>query len=95
MPKMSNQGSSVCTSLSVKTAVGRIWRPIQPNDGAAPNVATDQAYALIAGTVGQQSAAFSYVDVFRWTALLAFFCAAAVWLFKKPVKHSAPPPGVH
>ncbi len=26
----------------------------------------------------------AYVDVFRWTAVLAFFCAAAVWLFKKP-----------
>jgi hypothetical protein len=35
------------------------------------------------------------VDIFRWTALLAFFCAGAVWLFKKPVKHAAAPPGVH
>jgi DHA2 family multidrug resistance protein len=32
----------------------------------------------------QQAALRSYVDVFRWTAVLAFFCAGAVWLFKKP-----------
>jgi DHA2 family multidrug resistance protein len=43
----------------------------------------------------QQSALMAYVDVFRWTALLAFFCALAVWLFKKPIKHTAPPPGAH
>ena len=43
----------------------------------------------------QQSALMAYVDVFRWTALLAFFCDAAVWLFKKPIKPAAPRPGVH
>jgi DHA2 family multidrug resistance protein len=43
----------------------------------------------------QQSALMAYVDVFRWTALLAFFCALAVWLFKKPPKNAAPPPGAH
>ena len=43
----------------------------------------------------QQSALLAYVDIFRWTALLAFFCAGAVWLFKKPEKHVTPPPGVH
>jgi DHA2 family multidrug resistance protein len=43
----------------------------------------------------QQSALMAYVDVFRWTALLAFFCAAAAWLFKKPVKHEPLPPGMH
>jgi len=43
----------------------------------------------------QQSALMAYVDVFRWTALLAFFCAGATWLFKKPKKHAAPPQGMH
>jgi hypothetical protein len=43
----------------------------------------------------QQAALKGYVDVFRWTALLAFFCAGAVWLFRKPMKHSATPPGMH
>jgi len=38
----------------------------------------------------------AYVDVFHWTALLAFFCAGAVWLFQKPVKlGGGPPEGIH
>ena len=53
------------------------------------------AFGLMYGLMMQQSALMSYVDVFRWTALLAFFCAAAVWLFKKPERHLAPPPGAH
>jgi DHA2 family multidrug resistance protein len=43
----------------------------------------------------QQASLMAYVDVFRWTALLAFFCAAAAWLFKKPKKLAPMPPGVH
>jgi hypothetical protein len=43
----------------------------------------------------QQSALLAYVDVFRWTAVLAIICAAATWLFKKPSKHSEPPPSMH
>jgi len=53
------------------------------------------AFGLMYGQLLQQAALRSYVDVFRWTALLAFFCAGAVWLFKKPAKHVAPPPGAH
>ncbi len=43
----------------------------------------------------QQSALMAYVDIFRWTALLAFFCACAVWLFKKPDRNAPPPTGMH
>jgi hypothetical protein len=50
---------------------------------------------LIYSLMEQQSTLLAYIDVFRWTGLLAFFCAAAVWLFKKPIKPAAPPPGVH
>jgi DHA2 family multidrug resistance protein len=53
------------------------------------------AFGLMYGELMKQAALRSYVDVFRWTALLAFFCAGAVWLFKKPEKHVAPPPGAH
>jgi len=53
------------------------------------------SFGLLYRMMLQQSALLAYVDVFRWTALLAFFCAIAVWLFKKPIKHSTPPPGVH
>jgi MFS transporter, DHA2 family, multidrug resistance protein len=53
------------------------------------------SFGLIYGLMEQQAVLKAYVDVFRWTALLAFFCAGAVWLFKKPIKPVAPPPGVH
>jgi DHA2 family multidrug resistance protein len=60
-----------------------------------PPAARPGSFGLIYGLMEQQSALMAYVDVFRWTALLAFFCAAAAWLFKKPPKNAAPPPGVH
>ena len=50
---------------------------------------------LLYGLMQQQSALRAYVDVFRWTALLAFFCAGAVWLFRKPPEHHELPEGVH
>jgi DHA2 family multidrug resistance protein len=53
------------------------------------------ALGLIYSLMEQQAALLAYIDVFRATALLAFFCAAAAWLFKKPIKPTAPPPGVH
>jgi len=60
-----------------------------------PAQARPGSFGLIYGLMQQQSALMAYVDVFRWTAVLAFFCACAVWLFKKPAKNVAPPPGVH
>ncbi|MGC1462639.1 MAG: EmrB/QacA family drug resistance transporter, partial [Terracidiphilus sp.] len=60
-----------------------------------PAAARPGAYGLIYGKMIQQSALLAYVDIFRWTAVLAFFCAGAVWLFKKPLPHAAPPPGAH
>ncbi|MFP5209148.1 MAG: DHA2 family efflux MFS transporter permease subunit [Acidobacteriota bacterium] len=60
-----------------------------------PAAARPGSYGLLYGQMQQQSALLAYVDVFRWTALLAFFCAAATWLFKKPPKHGSLPPGVH
>jgi DHA2 family multidrug resistance protein len=53
------------------------------------------ALGLFYGRMQQQAVLMAYVDVFRWTALLAFFCAGAVWLFRKPKKGAAPPPGAH
>jgi MFS transporter, DHA2 family, multidrug resistance protein len=50
---------------------------------------------LIYGLMQQQSALLAYVDVFRWTAILAFGCAAAAWLFRKPIRNAAPRPGEH
>jgi DHA2 family multidrug resistance protein len=53
------------------------------------------SYGLLYGLMQQQSALLAYVDVFRWTAVLAIVCAAATWLFKKPPKHVEPTPGAH
>jgi DHA2 family multidrug resistance protein len=51
-----------------------------------PTAGRPGAMGLMYGMMERQSALMAYVDVFRWTALLAFFCAAAAWLFKKPAK---------
>jgi DHA2 family multidrug resistance protein len=51
--------------------------------------------AFLYESLQQQASLRAYVDIFRWTALLAFFCAFAVWLFKKPPKGAKPPEGVH
>ncbi len=53
------------------------------------------SFGLIYGLMQQQAALLAYVDVFRWTAVLALVCAACTWMFKKPAPHSAPPPGAH
>ena len=50
---------------------------------------------LVYGMLLRQSALLAYIDIFRWTALLAFFCAAAVWLFRKPPKSAKAPEGAH
>jgi DHA2 family multidrug resistance protein len=60
-----------------------------------PGGARPGSFGTIYGLMEQQAALLSYIDVFRWVAILAFFCAAAVWLFKKPAKLAAPPPGAH
>ena len=50
---------------------------------------------LVYGMLLRQSVLLAYIDIFRWTALLAFFCAGAVWLFRKPPKNAKAPEGVH
>jgi DHA2 family multidrug resistance protein len=42
----------------------------------------------------RQALLYSYVDIFRWTALLAFLCVGLVWLFKK-VKPGKAAAGAH
>ncbi len=50
-----------------------------------PSFSDLRAYGLIQGTLDQQSAAYSYVDVFRYLALACFICGGVV-LFMKRVK---------
>ena len=81
--------SNMVLQQNSRALAGYLSRQIGPAAGRPG------AMGLMYGMMERQSALMAYVDVFRWTALLAFFCAAAAWLFKKPAKHSAPPPGVH
>ncbi len=60
-----------------------------------PAMARPGAFGLIYGRLMQQAAMLAYIDVFRWTAVLALICAAAAWLFRKPPKHMTAPEGMH
>jgi DHA2 family multidrug resistance protein len=60
-----------------------------------PAGARPGSFGLLYGQLVQQSSLLAYIDVFRWTAILALICAACAWLFKKPPQHAAPPQGVH
>ena len=82
-------GSSMVLQQKTAAIAGYVGHQLGPAQGRPG------AFGMMYGLMQQQSALMAYVDVFRWTALLAFFCAAAAWLFKKPPKHAAPPPGVH
>jgi DHA2 family multidrug resistance protein len=73
-------------SAAIAGYLGHHFGPAQGRPGS---------FGLIYGLMQQQSALMAYVDVFRWTALLAFCCAGAAWMFEKPEKHAAPPPGAH
>jgi MFS transporter, DHA2 family, multidrug resistance protein len=58
---------------------------------AGPGVADQRAYGLIQGTLEQQSAAYSYVDVFRYLALACFVCGVIVIFMKRVrAKRGAP-----
>ncbi len=60
-----------------------------------PAAARPGSFGLVYMLMQQQAGLLAYVDVFRWTAVLAFICAASAWFFKKPPKGAAPPPGAH
>ncbi len=77
--------------LQQKSAVLAVYLGHQ----VGPAAARPGSFGLIYGQLVQQASLLAYVDVFRWTAVLALFCAAATWLFKKPPKHVHAPPGAH
>ena len=58
---------------------------------AATPASMDMIYRMLL----RQSALLAYVDIFRWTAFLAFVCAAAVWLFGEQPVHGKAPVGMH
>ena len=83
--------TSSAIPLQQRSAIvaGYLGRNIGPPGARAGSL------GLMYGRLVQQAVLLSYIDVFRWTAVLALICAACTWFFKKPVSHAAPPPGVH
>ena len=53
--------------------------------GASPTLATQQAYGLLEHTLRAQSRLLSYVDDFRYMALVCFACVPIVFALKKSV----------
>ena len=60
-----------------------------------PAAARPGAVGLIYRQLIQQSMQLAYVDVFRWTAVLAMICAVCSWLFEKPPERLAAPQSLH
>jgi DHA2 family multidrug resistance protein len=65
------------------------------SQSAGPGVADQRAYGLIQNTLDQQSAAFSYVDVFRYLALACFICCFIVLLMKRVRARKGAPSMAH
>jgi len=88
---LSEHLSPTAPALQQKSAMiaAYLSRHIGPS-GARPG-----AFGLLYGLMLQQAGQLAYIDVFRWTAVLALICAACTWLFKKPPDHREPPPGAH
>jgi len=60
-----------------------------------PGISDLRAYGLIQGTLDQQSAAYSYVDVFRYLALACFLCGGVVILMKRVKARRGAPSMAH
>jgi DHA2 family multidrug resistance protein len=53
--------------------------------GASPSLATSRAYALLSASLGGQARLWSYVDDFRYMALVCFGCIPIVFMLKKAI----------
>ena len=56
-----------------------------------PAAARPGSYGLIYGLMQQQAALLAYVDVFRWTAVLALICAACAMALHQAAQHTLKP----
>lgn len=53
--------------------------------GASPSLATSRAYAMLNGALGGQARLWSYIDDFRYMALVCFGCIPIVFMLKKAI----------
>ncbi|HWE49914.1 MAG TPA: DHA2 family efflux MFS transporter permease subunit [Bryobacteraceae bacterium] len=58
--------------------------------GSPPNVATQQAYALLERSIGAQATTLSYIDIISVGAILVACLAPFAFLMQKPLKGAAP-----
>jgi MFS transporter, DHA2 family, multidrug resistance protein len=79
--------------VEVQEAISGVQRYLGAQ-GASPTTALDQAYGLVNQTLNAQSRLWSYVDDFRYMALVCFACVPIVFLLKKSVGR-APPGAAH
>ncbi len=70
--------------IEVQGALGGI-RQYLSTQGASPTTALQQAYGLINLTLDSQARLWSYVDDFRYMALVCFACVPIVFGLKKAV----------
>lgn len=87
-------GAHLTPTSPVFQHAARMMAPYLARD-LGHSVALPASLAMIYRLLLQQAALLAYVDIFRWTAFLAFLCAAAVWLFGKQPVHGKAPLGMH
>jgi len=75
--------------LAVRGAVSGMQHYLG-TQGASPSTATDQAYGLVNQLLNAQSRLWSYVDDFRYMALVCFACVPIVFALKKSVGRGRP-----
>ncbi|HEV2400246.1 MAG TPA: DHA2 family efflux MFS transporter permease subunit [Candidatus Sulfotelmatobacter sp.] len=75
--------------MAVRSAVQGIQQYLG-SQGAAPATATQQAYGLLDGALNVQSRLWSYVDDFRYMAIVCFACIPIVFALKKSVGRARP-----
>jgi len=81
--------SLVAGRESVRGAIGGLQGYLGAQ-GASSTTATQQAYGLLDHTLNTQSRLWSYVDDFRYMALVCFACVPIVFALKKSVGRGRP-----
>jgi DHA2 family multidrug resistance protein len=82
------------SSLTLQEQVNALTRYLY-QQGYGPVEAMRKAYGLIGGELTAQARLWSYVDDFRYMALVCFACIPIVFLLKKTVRRAGAQSAVH
>jgi DHA2 family multidrug resistance protein len=69
------------TESAVQHSLHAFMQTFTGSDGAA--TAHQQAYGMLQNTVSQQASLWSYIDDFRYMALMCFACVPVVWMLRR------------